>query len=31
MDLLVPEDHPLNAGTEQEHTGHVWEVMHQES
>lgn len=23
MDLLVPEDHTLDAGTKQNHTGHV--------
>lgn len=31
MDLLVPEDHPLDAGTKQKHTGHVWAVIDQES
>ena len=31
IDLLVSEDHTLNAGTKQNHTGHVLAVVDQES
>lgn len=31
MDLLVPEDHTVDAGTEQNHAGHVYAVLDKES
>lgn len=31
MDLLVSEDHTFDAGTKQNHTGHVLAVVDQES